>query len=137
MTKKPTFLACNYHTAGIIFILLGCVFLFVGCTQIYRILGLTDEQAAQQTAQDQETRQELIQEFRLTTTELVSSAIAGAGAILSGLLAKWLGTERKITTALITGIEAADVGNVKESISAKATAAGVETKLHARVLALT
>ena len=136
-TNKTTTLNCSHNTAGLILILIGSLFAFIGCTQLYKTIGLTDEQAADQVAKDQSDRQQIIEGIRFTTTELITTAIAGIGAIASGILAKWLGTERKITTALITGIEAVESVNVKESVQAKATAAGVETALHSRVLSLT
>lgn len=134
---KTAILNCSYHTAGLTFIILGSFFLLTGCAGLYKILGLTPEQTATQVAQDQDATQQIIQQVRWTTHEIITTTLAGAGTILSGLLARWLGTERKITAALITGIEAAPGTGVKESVSAKATAAGVEPKLHARVVALT
>lgn len=134
-TETP--LRCKHNTAGLILIASGVLFLLIGCTGLYKTIGLTEEQAAAQTAKDQAATQQITNQIRLTTTELITTSIAGAGAILSGLLAKWLGTERKITTALITGIESAKNDTVKETIHAKATAAGIEPLLHARVKALT
>lgn len=134
---SQTYLNCTYNAAGLIFIVLGTIFIFQGCTRFYKAIGLTEKQAATQTAKDQASRQQLSDQFRLTTTEIISSAMAGAGAILSGLLARWLGTERKITTALITGIETANNQKVKKSVNSKATAAGVEPLLHRRVVKLT
>lgn len=136
-TKKETLLRCSQTTATFIFILLGSLFILTGCSQLYKMIGLSPEQAAEQTAKDQESRGELVNQFRTTTSELVSYAIAGIGSIASGFLAKWLGTERKITAALITGIESAGEMGAKESVKAKATASGVESALHARVLKLT
>lgn len=137
-TTPPTAtLNCKHNTAGLIFIAIGSIFILVGCTKLYDSLGLNPEQTAAQVAEDQEAIQKIIGQTRITTTEIITTALAGVGAILSGLLAKWLGTERKITTALITGIEAADPGAVKEEVQKKAIAAGVEPQLHAKVVALT
>lgn len=139
MNKKrsETTIHCTYKTAATILLIIGCLFSFYGCAQLYRTIGLNEEQTATQVAEDQEATQQIIHQVRWTAHEIISTTVAGLGAILSGLLARWLGTERKITTAMITGIEAADPINIKESVQAKATAAGVETKLHARVVALT
>lgn len=130
-------LLCSYHTAGLIFIVLGSLFLLVGCTQFYRLIGLTDQQTADQVAKDQKDRQQIVENIRMTTTEIITTALAGLGAIASGFLAKWLGTERKITKVLIAGIEAKEGGTTKEVVKTKAIAAGIETKLNARVRALT
>ena len=134
---KPAILACTQTTATIVFILVGSLFIFIGCTQLYKTIGLTDEQAAYQVSQDQNATGQIIQQVRWTTHEIITTAIAGAGTLLSGFLARWLDTERKITTAMITAVEADAQTSVKEAIQAKATAAGVETQLHARVVSLT
>lgn len=136
-TNKPTILECSRKTAVISFILCGTLFILTGCAQFYRAIGLSAEQTADQVAKDQTARQEITDKIRLTTTELLLTITSGLGAIASGFLAKWLGTERKITTALITGIESTDAKATKESVNRKATAAGIEPKLAARVRALT
>lgn len=134
---QSTVLRCSQKTAVILFILIGSLFILIGCEQLYKMIGLTEQQTAAQIAQDQEAAQQIIQQVRWTTHEIITTALAGAGTILSGLLARWLGTERKITTALITGIEKTNNSNVKESVNRTATAAGVEPQLHTRVVALT
>ena len=121
----------------ITFILIGCLFCLAGCAQLYKLIGLTDQQTADQVAADQTARQKIAEGIRLTTTEIITTAVAGLGAIASGFLAKWLGTERKITKALITGIESTTDVPTKRAVKENATAAGVENKLHARVKALT
>jgi len=69
--------------------------------------------------------------------QLATILLGGAGTIVSTLLAKWLGTEKKITTSLIRGVEKGKGGSVKETIKAEATSAGVEAELHTRVASLT
>lgn len=133
----PAHLKCTHNTAGTIFIVLGALFVLTGCGQIYRTLGLTEEQTQEQLAQDQNATQQIIQQVRWTTHEIITTGLSGIGAILSGLLARWLGTERKITTALITGVEKAADTTAKEEIQKAATAAGIEPQLHSRVVALT
>lgn len=135
--SQPTLLQCSQKTAVILFILIGSLFIITGCAQLYKFIGLTDEQIADQVAADQVDRQKIIQGIRLTTTEIITTAIAGIGAIASGFLAKWLGTEKKINKALITGIESANGHSVKETVKNNAMAAGVEPQLHTRVKALT
>ncbi len=134
---QSTVLNCSQKTAMIVFILIGSLFCLVGCTQFYKLIGLSDQQAADQVAADQADRQQIIEGIRITATDVIITAIAGAGAIASGFLAKWLGTEKKITTAMITGIEDAHASDVKASVKRNATAAGVESQLNARVKALT
>ena len=137
MPQHQTFLRCSQKTATILFILVGSLFCLAGCAQLYKLIGLSDEQTADQVQKDQADRQKIIEGIRLTTTEIITTAVAGLGAIATGFLAKWLGTERKITKVMITGIEKANNTNVKESIATAAGAAGIEPKLHARVKALT
>ncbi|MBA7687106.1 hypothetical protein ES703_95566 [subsurface metagenome] len=134
---QPATLKCTHRTAGLVFIILGTFFLLTGCAALYKIIGLTPEQTAEQVAQDQDATQQIIQQVRWTTHEIITTTLAGAGAILSGLLTRWLGTERKITTAMITGIEKSTDSTVKQNVKAKAIAAGVEPQLAARVRALT
>ena len=124
------------HVATAI-IALGTILLITSCTHIYKFIGLTDQQTANQTAKDQAVTIHVIDTAREQLWQIITAAVTATGGLASGLLARWLGTEKKITAALITGIEAARPDHVKESVTAKATSAGVESKLNARVRALT
>lgn len=139
MTKKrsPQIIRCTYKTAATILMTFGILFTIIGCSQLYRTIGLNEEQTAAQVAQDQDATQQIIHQVRWTTHEIISTTVAGLGTILSGLLAQWLGTERKMTTVLIKGIESADQNTAKESVQQKAILAGVENQLSKRVAALT
>ena len=134
---QTTTIPCSQKIAVLLLILLGSMFLLTGCPALYRALGLTEEQAAAQTAKDQADRQKLLDQVRFTSTEIISTALAGAGAILSALLARWLGTEKKINKAMITGVENSNDNSAKKAIRSAAIAAGVESKLHTRVKSLT
>ena len=134
---KNTALHCTQKTAAILFILIGSLFTFTGCIQLYKLLGLTEEQTQEQVAEDQKTIIRTITQVRTTAAEIITTAVAGLGAIASGFLAKFLHTERKITTILIKGIETGENPTVKEAVHSKAVAAGLEPKLAARVQALT
>lgn len=125
------------NAAALLLIFLGSTLFLIGCAQLYKMIGLTEEQTAAQVAQDQAAIQQTIEQVRWTTHEIITTALAAAGTIASGLFARWLGTERKITTALIGAIEHADNTTTKEIITTKAISAGVESKLNARVRALT
>ncbi len=137
MQNKPTILQCSHRTAYVTFILIGSLFILAGCAQVYKALGLTEEQIDEQVSEDQQTIIKTITQVRTTTAEIITTALAGLGTIASGFLAQWLGTERKITAALITGIEKAAPGSVKETVHQKATDAGIEKQLSKRVAALT
>ncbi|MCK5480830.1 MAG: hypothetical protein KAJ06_06775 [Gammaproteobacteria bacterium] len=134
---QPTLLKCSQTTATFSFILLGSILIFAGCAQLYRTIGMNEDQVSEQVAADQKVRGEIIDTVRVTTTEMITTALAGLGTIVSGFLARWLGTERKITKTLITGIESNDSKSTKEAVHSMAVAAGVEKKLHKRVAKLT
>lgn len=137
MPKPTTFLRCTQATATFLFILLGSILLFAGCAQLYRTIGMTEDQVDEQVTADQQARGAIIDTVRSSATDMIATALAGLGAIVSGFLAKWLGTERKLTKALITGIEENESKTVKSSVRAMAVAAGIEKKLHKRVVSLT
>ena len=132
-----TEIRCSHRTAYLFFLTIGILFILTGCTQVYKSLGMNEEQVAAQVAADQETTSIAIHAIRATTTETITTIIAGVGTILSAFLAKWLGTERKITKAIITGIEDAEPIDAKKSIQKAAQAAGVEKLLNKRVQSLT
>lgn len=137
MQNYPTILRCTQTTATVAFIIIGLLFTFAGCAQLYHLLGLTDEQTQDQVAKDQADRQQILNQARLTITDILTTALAAAGAIATGFLTKRLRTEKKISRALITGIEEADTTTVKKTVHEKAIDLGIEPKLHARVKALT
>lgn len=137
MLNHQTILPCSLRTAAILFVLIGTLFTITGCLQLYKTIGLTDDQVQDQLTKDQDSRQKIIQQVRFTTTEIITTALAGIGTIASGILAKWLGTERKITSTLISAVESTKNPDLKETIKNKATSAGIEPKLHKRVSALT
>ncbi len=137
MQYYPTMLRCSQTTATITFILIGTLFCLAGCAQLYKFAGLTDDQIAVQVAQDQKAISKILDTTRIDLTQIITTTIAGLGAIASGFLAKWLGTERKITASMIGAIEHAGNDSVKTAIKNHATTSGVEPQLHARVRALT
>lgn len=69
--------------------------------------------------------------------QLVTVFVSGLGAGVAALLSKWLIKERKISRAMIEGIEASNPANVKNSICKYAGIHGVQTALHKRVKQLT
>lgn len=130
-------LQCRHQTAGLIIIIIGLLFITIGCEKLYRTIGLTEQQTTEQLAQDRAAIEGILNTSRSQLYDIIMTIIAGTGATLSGVLAKWLKTEKKITKAIIQGVEAAEQTTVKAAIQEKATAAGVEAKLKVRVNALT
>ena len=134
---QSTVLPCSQKTAVILFIIIGSLFTITGCAQLYKLIGLTEKQTQDQLDQDQETIIRTITLTRNTAADIITTAVAGLGTIASGFLAKWLGTERKITKAMIAGVEKSKNPDTKQSITTAALAAGIEPQLHKRVKALT
>lgn len=124
------------HIASAI-IALGAILLIASCTGIYKFIGLTNEQPADQAAKDQTATITIIETGREQLWQIIAAAVTAAGGLASGLLARWLGTEKKITAAVITGIEDAHASDVKASVKRNATAAGIEPQLNKRVRSLT
>jgi len=137
MQQHPAILRCSHQTAFIAFLIIGSLFILTGCAQLYKALGLTEEQIDEQVSEDQKVIIRTVTQVRTTTAEILTTAIAGLGTMAAGLLARLLGTERKITAAMITGIEAASDVTVKNAVKDKAMSAGVESKLNKRVASLT
>lgn len=159
MLTHQTFFRCSRNAALTIITITIFLFILIGCHALFRSAGLTDQQAAQQTAELKsalegaaaaavaDIQTGLAEGHDLKTIAVKASSaflwkmIAAAGAtlgvVLNGLLAKWLSTEKKINKAIITGVEFAKPNGVKETIQHHATLAGVENKLHARVKSLT
>jgi len=125
------------RTAPLTLICLGILFSMVGCAQFYKMIGLTEKQTTDQVSEDQKVIIRTISEVRTTAADIVSASVAGLGAIASGLLARLLGTERKITKALIVGIEKTPELDTKKNVRDQAISAGVEKALHKRVVSLT
>lgn len=152
-------LKCVRKTAGNLLIVLSLAFVVVGCASLYRTLGLSEDTAEEQAALDQAALQDAVkdavdqvqadlaagQDLKTVAVkagsafawQIATVLVSGIGAVISGFLAKWLKTERKITAAVVTGVEKADKSEIKESIQREAIAAGVEPVLHKRVKALT
>lgn len=127
----------NLRKTATIIIIIGFALLITSCTAIYKFIGLTEKQAEDQTAKDRQITIDVLETGREQIWQLATAAVTALGGITSGLLARWLGTERKITTTLISAIETSGADSLKETISSKATSAGIEPKLNARVRALT
>ena len=134
---KPALLNCTRTTAMVVFILVGCLFCLAGCAQLYKFIGLTEEQTQEQLAADQKTIIRTITLTRNTAADIITTAVAGIGTIVSGFLAKWLHTEKKLTNTIIRGVEIGSESHVKRSIETAAGKAGIEKQLNARVKALT
>ncbi len=117
-------------------VILFC-FVFIGCQGIYKALGVPADKAAELGALDQEKTLAAVEAGRDIFWQTVSALVAGVGAVTTTVLGKWLSTERKITTAVIKGVEKAKEDNVKVSINTIATNLGIEANLSKRVAKLT
>lgn len=108
-------------------------FVAIGCMGTYKTIGLTEEQAAEEVAKDQAEIVTTIGEGREVFWQTVSAAIAGVGVVVSTLLGKWLATERKMTAAMIAGVEKVNDGNAKKAIAVESSQRGVGVPLADRV----
>lgn len=159
MQYHQTFLRCSRRTATIIILIIFLLFLSIGCAALMRKTGIDQAEADRLTATAIATLEDAAAEAvdniktgldeghdlktiavktaSIFAWKIATLAASTIGAVLSGVLAKYLGTERKITKAIITGIETAKGQNTKAAIQTKAGLAGIEPQLHARVKALT
>lgn len=159
MLHHQTFLHCSRRTALLIIGTTFLLFVLIGCAAMLRKTQIPQDEAdrlaaiAKQNlaaaateavadiqeglAQGQDLKSIAVKTGSAFTWKLATIGASTIGAVLSGLLAKWLGTERKITTALITGIEKSGLNGTKQNVQAKAKAAGVQNQLDHRVQALT
>ena len=157
MVKQISY--CRHNWIFYLMLTIGLVFIVVGCAGVYRALGVPETTANQLGPEDEAAIAAAVQSGIsdvvaqvATGTPITTAAVSagstlawklatiflgGAGTILSTLLAKWFGTEKKINTALIRGIEKSDKDTVKKAVQAEAMATGVESKLHTRVVSLT
>ena len=159
MLHHQTILHCSRRNALLILAAIFLLFLTIGCAAMLRKTGLDQVEADQITAtamsaleraaakaveniktgldQGHDLKTIAVKTSTAFAWQIATIAASTIGAVLSGLLAKWLGTERKITAALISGIEKNPTGNVKESVQARATKRGILKQLDRRVQALT
>lgn len=156
---KPTTLNCSHRSALTILAAIAALFLLIGCASLFRSAGLSPEQAALQSAElhhqitaaataavaDIQTglaQGHDLKTIAVNTTsafawKIATIAASTIGTLLSALLAKWLGTEKKINKALIVGVEDGDDTSAKKHIHSAALTLGVEPQLNKRVRALT
>ncbi len=118
-------------------VVIALLFCTIACEGMYKAVGFTQPEAAEQAGKDKEAAKVAIEQGRVLIWQLVTATIGSVGTIATILLGKWLKTERTITATIIRGVEKADEGKVKAAVSKLATAAGVEAKLNKRVNKLT
>lgn len=119
-----------------------CIFMcmsyaIIGCASGYKMMGYTDEESEILAGKDRGELTKLIDQSRSIFWEIATMITAGIGTIASGFLSKLLMSERKITKAVISGVEDVKENGVKESIQKSAKLLGVENKLNKRVKKLT
>lgn len=159
MLNHHTNLRCSHRTATFMILTILALFLLIGCASLFRSAGSTDEEAQHQTALLEQAlanaTEEAINDItsglaqghdlkaiaaRASTAFLWKLGTIGAstiGVLLTGLLGRLLGKEKKITKAIIKGVESSGTVDAKKAIYTKAIDMGVEDALHKRVKALT
>lgn len=115
-----------------------CLGLFVlaGCAAMLEKLGMSPQEAAESAEKMGAAAVETARRVGGPAGELIALAVATAGAVLSGILAKLLLGERKISRVIIQGVEAADVEAVKVAVAAAANDAGISGAVDRRVQAV-
>lgn len=108
-------------------------FATVGCAGVYKAIGLTQEQTAEQVGEDQVMYVRLIEQGRGVFWQVATAVLGGLGTVATGVLGKYLHTERKITKAAILGIERNDGKDVKGAVKDAAKKLGVTQPLAKRV----
>jgi len=112
-------------------------FAVIGCGGLYKAIGLPPEIVEAEVEKDAVVIQAAVEQARDTFWPIVSASIGAAGTLLTGLLAKLLSTERKITGAMIAGVEKSNDGNAKKAITVESLKRGVGVQLNKRVRKLT
>ncbi len=113
------------------------LFLFVGCQSILRLIGYTtaDIDKIQDQAADEDRPGPV--DVDLEIWQAITAATGLTGTLLSALLLRWLGIERKMVKAVILGVEESNPNTLHTSITANAKKLGVQKKLASRVSKLT
>lgn len=120
-----------YLLAGIVSMFVAVI--VIGCGTLYKTLGLPPEQVEVQVAKDAVIVEAVVEQTRNTFWPILSAAIGCAGTLVSALLAKLLVTERKMTGAMIAGVEKAGNGDAKKAVTVESLRRGVGVQLAKRV----
>ena len=118
-------------------ILGGFAYLLVGCADVYRSLGMTDEEAVEQQGKDTVEIIKAIESGREVFWQAATAIVTGLGAVISAVLAKWLGTEKKVSGAAISAVVRDGNGDVLKLLRAEAAAQGVGKTMANRIDAAT
>ena len=126
-----------YLSVSVGFFLLALGSLMPGCGILYRSAGFSTADVAKLEAEDNVFTREVVTYLRALSWETVY----GVTALLGGVLTGWLGlrvrTERKITKAVIQGVEKGSSKGAKPLILKEAMKLRVSKALHRRVKKLT
>jgi len=127
------------HRTAAVCLTLFCCLLFAGlsCAPLMRSVGLDEQEIADIHGIAVDELDAVKDVGRVALSEVITAVIAGVGAVTSAVLARMLTTERKISKAVIAGVEAGDTSETKAAIQKAAVAAGVEDPPHKRVQSLT
>lgn len=113
------------------------LFLVVGCGGFYKMLGLPSPEVDELVKDDALRTLQAVQEGRTIFWQAATAAIGSLGAVVSVLLGKYIQVERKISKAMIMGIEKSEGNGVKGQVAKQAVRYGVDKPLTKRVTKLT
>jgi len=104
-----------------------------GCTPFYKAIGLSDSQATTQAAADTKAVTTFVENTRETFWPIANAAIAGLATVISAYLGITLKKEKKINTAIISGVEMTGEKSVKDAVFLASTLAGNAKDVNTRV----
>lgn len=119
------------------FALFALAFGILGCTKLYKAVGVSDKTIQVWQADDELQIVENVGEVRTIFWESVSAGVALLGGLASGYLGLKLRTSNKINTAVILGVEKKGDETTKAVIHAEAVELGIADALHTKVKLLT
>lgn len=113
------------------------LFLVVGCGSFYKILGVPPAEVDKLVQDDSLRTLQAVQEGRTIFWQAATAVMSSLGAVVSVLLGKYLQVERKMSKAMIMGIEKVEGNTVKGEVAKQAARYGVDDSLKKRVIKLT
>jgi len=97
------------------------------------MIGIPESEVSKLVEDDSVRTLRIVQEGRTVFWQAATAILGSLGTAVSVLLGKYLNTERKLTKAVILGVEDAGSDSAKATIANKATKLGVSKLLAKRV----
>ncbi|GAI72736.1 unnamed protein product [marine sediment metagenome] len=101
------------------------------------MIGVPPAEADELVKDDSLRTFQIVQEGRTIFWQAATAVMGSLGAVVSVLLGKYLSVERKMSKAMIMGIEGVEGTGVKGKVAKQAARYGVDNPLKRRVAKLT